>query len=83
MARTDITLRNARPREKPYKLNDGKGLLCVVNPNGTKYWRFRNEYHGRENMVSLGPYPQVSLVQARALQRSVESTASKLHQRSQ
>lgn len=67
MALTDITLRNARPRDKAYKLNDGKGLLCVVNPNGTKYWRFRYEYHGRENMVSLGPYPQVSLVQARAM----------------
>jgi hypothetical protein len=39
MALTDITLRNARPRDKAYKLNDGKGLLCVVNPNGTKYWR--------------------------------------------
>ena len=67
MALTDITLRSARPREKAYKLNDGKGLLFVVNPTGAKYWRFRYEYHGRENMVSLGPYPQVSLVQARAL----------------
>jgi integrase len=67
MALTDTTLRNARPREKVYRLNDGKGLLFVVNPIGTKYWRFRYEFHGRENMVSLGPYPQVSLVQARAL----------------
>jgi hypothetical protein len=67
MALTDTTLRNARPREKPFRLNDGKGLLFVVNPNGTKYWRYRYEYHGRENMVSLGVYPAVSLVRAREL----------------
>ena len=67
MALTDTTLRNARPREKPFRLNDGKGLLFVVNPNGAKYWRYRYEYHGRENMVSLGVYPAVSLVRAREL----------------
>jgi len=67
MALTDTTLRNARPRDKAYKLNDGKGLLVVVNPNGSKLWRLRYEHHGRENMLSFGAYPDISLSQARKL----------------
>ena len=37
---TDLTIKKAKSKEKPYKLSDGKGLRLVVNPNGGKWWRF-------------------------------------------
>jgi len=66
MPLTEIAIRGAQPREKSYKLPDGGGLMLVVNPNGSKWWRwryYRND--GRENMVSLGVYPVVTLKMAR------------------
>jgi integrase len=63
---TETAIRAAQPREKPYKLTDGGGLALVVNPNGSKWWRWRyNRADGRENMLSLGVYPDVNLKMAR------------------
>ncbi len=55
MALSDTAIRNARPQEKPYKIADG--LTLLVNPNGSKWWRLRYRFAGREKMVSLGVYP--------------------------
>jgi integrase len=60
-----MAIRNARPHAKPYKLADGDGLALLVNPNGSKWWRLRYRFAGREKMVSLGVYPEVGLKQAR------------------
>ncbi|SMF58175.1 protein of unknown function [Pseudomonas sp. LAIL14HWK12:I11] len=38
---TDTQCRTAKPKDKPYKLTDGKGLYLEVKPNGTKAWRYR------------------------------------------
>jgi hypothetical protein len=65
MALTDTTIRNAKPRAKPYKLADGGGLFLLVNPNGSRLWRQKFRVNGREQLISHGSYPAVSLAQAR------------------
>ncbi len=66
MPLTDVTIRTAKSREKPYKLYDGNGLLLLVNPNGSKWWRFKYRVAGREKALSLGVYPDVGLKKARS-----------------
>lgn len=65
MPLTDITVRQARPKQKEYKLSDERGLLLVVRPTGPKSWRLRYQFQGKEKMISLGVYPDVSLSMAR------------------
>lgn len=62
---TDSHARNARPKDKSYKLTDGNGLLLLVHPNGQKFWRYRYKLFGKENMYAIGSYPQLGLRQAR------------------
>jgi integrase len=66
MALSDIKVKNAKPFEKPYKLSDEKGLYLLVNPNGAKYWRFKYRFDGKEKLLSLGIYDDVSLAKARS-----------------
>ncbi|MFT3905791.1 MAG: tyrosine-type recombinase/integrase [Steroidobacteraceae bacterium] len=63
---TEVALRAAKPREKAYKLFDGKGLYLLVSPNGSRGWRVKYRFAGREKLLSLGTYPEVSLKEARA-----------------
>ncbi len=65
MPLTDIQIRKANPKEKPYTLNDGNGLSLLVEPNGSKGWRFRYRFAGKPKMISLGVYGQVTLAEAR------------------
>lgn len=65
MALTDTKIRNAKPKEKPYKLTDGDGLFMLINPQGSKWWRFRYRFDGKEKLISFGTYPEVSLSDAR------------------
>lgn len=58
--------RSAKALAKPVKLSDGEGLFLLVNPNGSRWWRFRYRYGGKERGISLGVYPDVSLKLARA-----------------
>lgn len=60
-----LAIDNAKPREKPYKLSDGNGLHLLVNPNGSKLWRLRYRFGGKQLMLSLGLFPDVSLASAR------------------
>lgn len=62
----DTKIRNAKPRDRSYKLWDVHGLYALITPNGSKLWRFTYRFQGKANQVSLGPYPVVSLVSARA-----------------
>jgi integrase len=55
----------AAPKNKPYKLADGAGLHLLVNPNGSKLWRYRYEFAGREKLLSFGSFPETGLAQAR------------------
>jgi integrase len=65
MALTLFAIQNAKPKEKPYKLSDGEGLHLLVQPNGSKLWRFRYQFALKEKMLSLGTFPEVSLASAR------------------
>jgi integrase len=65
MALNDVKLRKAAPRQKAYKLADGGGMFLLVKPSGGKYWRFKYRWLGKEKMLALGVYPEVSLAQAR------------------
>lgn len=62
---TDIQLRTAKPKAKPYKLTDGGGLHLLVNPDGAKYWRMGYRFDGVERTLAFGKYPDVSLAEAR------------------
>jgi len=64
---TDAHCRNAKPREKLYRLNDHKGLYLEVKPSGVKAWRYRYTLHGNASMYALGDYPDVKLSEARQL----------------
>lgn len=62
---TDTAVRQARPRERAYKLADGGGLSLVVTATGSRWWRFDYHFAGRRKTISLGTYPKVSLARAR------------------
>ena len=62
---SDAKIRSLRPKEKAYKVYDDRGLYMVVNPNGSRWWRFKYKYDGRERGISLGVYPDVTLQYAR------------------
>ncbi|CDQ17578.1 tyrosine-type recombinase/integrase [Klebsiella quasipneumoniae] len=66
MALTDIKVRTAKPTDKQYKLTDGSGMHLLVHPNGSKYWRLQYRFDGKQKMLALGVYPDVSLADARA-----------------
>lgn len=65
MKLTDVKIRNSRPADKPFKLYDGKGLYLLVNPGGSRLWRFRYRWQRRDKLLSLGRYPGVGLARAR------------------
>lgn len=65
MALTDVAIRNAKPREKPYKMGDALGLFLLVQPSGGKLWRLKYRVDGREKKLGLGIYPEVTLSEVR------------------
>ena len=65
MPLTDVKVRNAKPEAKPYKLSDGGGLFLLVQPAGGKWWRYKYRFAGKEKLLALGSYPDVSLSDAR------------------
>lgn len=65
MALTDIKVRSAKPQEKEYTLVDGDGMFLLIHPNGSKYWRFRFRFGGKQHLIAFGVYPETSLADAR------------------
>ena len=65
MPLTDLVVRNAKPSQKTVRLRDERGLYLEISPKGGKWWRLRYTFQGKENMLSLGVYPDVSLKEAR------------------
>ncbi|WP_195496290.1 tyrosine-type recombinase/integrase [Proteus penneri] len=65
MKLTDMAIKKAKPREKVYSLGDGNGLSLIVEPSGSKGWRFRYQFNGKSKMISLGIYPVITLNEAR------------------
>lgn len=65
MPLTDTAVKNAKPADKAIKLSDEKGLYLLVHPNGSKYWRLKYRYGGKEKVLALGVYSEVGLKDAR------------------
>ncbi len=65
MPLTDTACKNAKPKEKVYKLGDSEGLFLLIKPNGAKHWRLKYYFHKKEKLMALGAYPHVSLAKAR------------------
>src|ERR1700739_4303664 len=65
MALSQFAILHASASDKPLKLSDGDGLSLLVQPNGAKLWRLRYRYLGKENMLALGAFPAVSVLDAR------------------
>src|ERR1700681_2977535 len=61
MSLTQLAIVNAAATDKPVMLSDGGGLHLLVQPNGSKLWRFRYRFVGREDMLTLRAFPTVSL----------------------
>jgi len=70
MRLTGTKLRNAKPKQRPYRLTDGHGLYVPINPNGAKLWRWKFRFMGREKLMAFGSYPEVPLTDARAARPS-------------
>lgn len=67
------TIRAAKPLEREYRLFDGNGLYLIIKPSGSKVWRTKYRFQGKENTLSFGSYPNVSLDEARQLNIEVRN----------
>jgi integrase len=65
MPLTDATIRNLKPRDKPFKVSDFEGLFLLVKPTGSRLWHQKYRIDGKEKLLAIGSYPEVSLAQAR------------------
>lgn len=65
MPLSDLDCRHAKPKEKAYRLFDGGGLYLDVKPTGKRIWRLKYKLHGKEKLLTIGPYPAVALAKAR------------------
>lgn len=61
----DLGIKSAKPKDKAYKLTDGRGMYLLVNPNGGKLWRLDYRFSGKRKTLALGAYPEISLAKAR------------------
>jgi hypothetical protein len=72
MKLTAIACKNAKPKEKPYKLADGGGLYLEIMPNGSKYWRMKYRFLNKESRLAFGVYPDIQLLDAREKRREAK-----------
>src|ERR1044071_9461987 len=62
---TDTAIKAEKATDKPRKLFDERGLYLLITPNGSRWWRFKYRFNGKEKLLSLGTYPDVPLKRAR------------------
>lgn len=65
MALTETQIRQLEPDAKSYQCSDGRGLFLEIHPNGSKLWRFKYRFLGKQKRLALGRYPDVGLEGAR------------------
>jgi integrase len=70
---TEAAVRALKPTEKPYKRSDEKGLYVLVSTTGAKLWRWKYRLRGKEQLLSFGAHPEVSLKEARDLRDDARS----------
>lgn len=75
---TDTEIKKAKPKEKDYSLTDGQGLYLLIKANGAKLWRFNyyKPFTKKRTEISLGNYPNLSLLEARAMREEYRSLLS-------
>ena len=74
---TELQVENAKPKEKYYMLRDDRGLNLRVDPSGRKYWILRYWENKKERQLSLGPYPDLSLKDARLKRDEIHTARAK------
>jgi len=77
MLLSDIQIKRAKSKEKPYTLNDGMGLSLLIDTTCSKGWRFRYRFAGKPKMISFGVYGEVSLAEARQKREECRSMLAK------
>ena len=75
MSLTATAVRQAK--DKPYKLSGGRGMYLLVNPNGSKYWRFKYRFAGKEKVLAIGVYPDLSLSDANEIRDEARKLLAK------
>lgn len=65
MALTDVAIKKLKAEGKPIKVADEKGLFLLVKPTGAKLWHWKYRFQGREKLMAIGGYPEISLAEAR------------------
>lgn len=73
MPLTETQAKNAKPRERAYKLADSEGLFLLVQPNGTKLWRMKYRFAGKEKLLSFGAYPALGVAAARDKRKAAKA----------
>lgn len=73
----DIQIKNAKPRDKDYKLFDGDGLFLLITATGGKRWRFKYRIDGKEKLLAFGTYPELSLTEARNMRHEARNLVAK------
>jgi hypothetical protein len=66
MALSAVQCHNSVPKDKPYKVGDSGSLYLLVRPNGSKLWQMGYVFQGKQKTLSFGPFPDVTLLQARS-----------------
>lgn len=79
MTLSDVKIRNLKPKSKPYKVSDFDGLFLLVNPRGSKLWRFKYRLDDKEKLLSIGAYPAISLAQARQVRDAARAEVAVGH----
>lgn len=74
---TDTKIKNAKPRDKVYRLSDQQGLCLEVRPTGAKFWRYRFRFDDKAKMMTLGEYPMMALSQARTVHQQARELLKK------
>ena len=70
MPLTNTAIKNAKSREKAYRLFDERGLYIEISAQGGKWWRLKYSFEGREKRLSLGTYPDIGLKMARGQRKA-------------
>jgi integrase len=70
---TVTQIKNAKINDKKYKLSDGNGLFLLINPNGSKLWKFKYRHLNKEKEYSIGSFPEISLLKAREIREKLRS----------
>jgi integrase len=79
MALTVKEIEAAKPNAKPFTLFDGQGLYLLIQPNGSKLWRWKYRYEGKPRLIAFGQYPDISLATARDRHAAARAELNKGH----